>query len=151
MLIPFNQFKSVAIGQTECFNPIHLLRLSCNRQRARQMWTFLTEMMLPLLPLWYVLQPHNRFWVQHHCCTYKSQVCNNLSDLMQVQTTNKTHYIITMSRAENLYLEETYMHCLSSLSDLVCYNKAYDDFWVRVLLCLPNECNRVALINADKS
>ena len=38
------------------------------------------------------LAPHS---LQNHCRNNKSQVCNNLSDAVQVLTTNKTHNIIT--------------------------------------------------------
>ena len=45
------------------------------------------------------------FWVQRDCCKYKSQVCNNLSDIMWVPTTNRTRYVAPMLCVENLYVK----------------------------------------------
>ena len=38
-------------------------------------------------------------------CTYKSQLCSSLSDVMEAPTSNKTHYIMTISCVEILYVE----------------------------------------------
>ena len=48
---------------------------------------------------------HTVVWVQQHCHKYKSQVCNNLSDVMSVLTTNKTHHIKTRLCVASLCLE----------------------------------------------
>ena len=48
--------------------------------------------------------PHSlRVW--HHCRKHKPQICRNLSDVMAVLTTNKTHHLITILCVENLYVE----------------------------------------------
>ena len=56
---------------------------------------------------WHFVQfdPSTVYRVQDNCHKSQSQVCNSLSDVMQVLTTKKTHYVTTMLCVENLNAE----------------------------------------------